>query len=100
MIGCASTSKPQMIKIEKRELISDHYLMMSLLNRPMTKDQQMMIAFADQRNRYQDNAVFVNAVSIIGEKSTEQANKRPNHSYSTLIARDINSVSVRGPYTF
>jgi len=100
MIGCASTSKPKVVKIEKRALISDHHLMMSLLNRPMTKDQQIMLAFADQRNRYQENAVFVNAVAILGEKPTDQSNDRPVNSYSNLIARDINSVSVRGPYSF
>ena len=75
MIGCASTSKPQTVKIEKRALISDHHLMMSLLNRPVTQDQQLMLAFANQQASYQSGAIFVNAVSIIGERSVDHSNK-------------------------
>ena len=41
--ACSST---QQTIVEKKPLVSDHYLMLSLLNRPMTQDQQMMLAFA------------------------------------------------------
>jgi len=96
-IGCASTSTPYLVKIEKRALISDHHLMMSLLNRPTTKDQQIMLAFADQQAQYQSNTAFVNAVSILGEKPSELSDIRPSNNYTALIANDLNAIRLSGP---
>jgi hypothetical protein len=91
--ACSSTSK---VAIEKKPLMSDHYLMLSLLNRPVTQDQQMMLAFAEQRNDFQ-NLYFVDAIEIKGQKSEEGSVSRASHSYSNLIAQDFNSVRISGP---
>ena len=90
--ACSST---QQTIVEKKPLVSDHYLMLSLLNRPMTQDQQMMLAFAEQRENYQ-RLYFVNAVTIKGEKNEKQTT-RMQHRYSNLIAQDFNSVQISGP---
>lgn len=99
--GCASTSTQHIVKIEKRPLISDHHLMMSLLNRPITQDQQLMLAFADQQAQYRTGSLFVNTVAILGEKptkpSTEQSYNRVNNSYTALIASDVNAIRLSGP---
>ena len=99
-IGCSSTKTISMKKLEKRPLISDHYLMMSLLNRPMTEDQKLMLAFTKQQNSYfQDiSPVFVNAVMIKGEKTNQQQETRTIGIYDSLIAKDINSIRVSGPF--
>ena len=91
--ACSSTSK---VAIEKKPLMSDHYLMLSLLNRPVTQDQQMMLAFAEQRNDFQ-NIYFVDAIEIKGQNSEEGSVSRVSHSYSNLIAQDFNSVRISGP---
>ena len=91
--ACTST---QQVAMKKKPLISDHYLMLSLLNRAMTQDQQMMIAFAEQREQYQF-PYFVNAVEMKGPKSEDFPVKRAKNSYSNLIAQDFNSVQISGP---
>ena len=90
--GCTTT--PEVVA-DKKPLTSDHTLMMSLLNRPITQDQQMMLAFAEQRRQFQ-TPYFVNAVEIKGEKSSDIQAKAP-HIYSRLIAQDFNSVRISGP---
>ena len=90
--ACSSTQKTI---VKKKPLVSDHYLMLSLLNRPMTQDQQMMLAFAAQRANYQ-NPYFVNAIAIKGPKD-DKSKARVQHSYSNLIAQDFNSVQISGP---
>lgn len=92
--ACSST--PKEVKLTKKPLVSDHYLLMSLINRPVTADQQMMLAFAKQRETdYGD--VFVNAVSIKGPKFID--NSTPTNMYSRLIANDRNSIQLQGPTT-
>jgi hypothetical protein len=88
----ACSSKPE-IEIVKKPLISDHHLMMSLLNRPVTEDQKMMLAFAQQRESY-SNDMFVNTVSIRGPKESDADTNRVQHVYAALIERDINSVGI------
>ena len=90
--GCSTT--PEIIA-DKKPLTSDHMLMMSLLNRPITQDQKMMLAFAEQRTELQ-SPYFVNAIEIKGEKSSDTQAKAP-HIYSRLIAQDFNSVRISGP---
>lgn len=90
LTACSSTP---VVKIEKKPLVSDHHLMMSLLQRPITQDQQMMLAFAEQRQRY-SNEIFVNSVSIKGPKSSDANASRTQHVYAALIANDVNSVSI------
>lgn len=82
----------------KKPLSSDHQLMMSLLNRPMTTDQAMMIAFAQERAHFANMYGFANyGVQIKGDKYSDQPNSRPEPMYMELISQDINAVSIRAP---
>jgi len=80
----------------KKSFASDHHLMMSLLNRPMTADQEMMLAFSQQLQSQNNTAAFVNFVSIRGEKHLESKSIDKTNQYSTLIANDINSITISG----
>ena len=83
----------------KKPLNSDHQLMMSLLNRPMTADQSMMLAFAQERANYTNNFTnhANNAVTIKGDKASDNSTNRTEHVYAQLISQDINAVSINGP---
>ena len=81
---------------KKKALGSDHQLMMSLLNRSMTTDQAMMLAFAQQRANY-SNAFANYTVEIKGDKSSDEPNNRSEHTYAKLISQDINAVSISAP---
>lgn len=103
LVICSACSSTKTVKIEKKPLISDHYLMMSLLNRPMTGDQKLMLAFAKQQEQYFDNSspIFVNAVMIKGDKNeqpSQSTHSNNNGIYSSLIAQDINAIRVSGPF--
>lgn len=76
----------------KKALNSDHQLMLSLLNRPMTEDQTMMLNFAQQRTNY-TSVYFNKNVTIKGPKS-ENSTTRTVHLYAHLIEQDINAVSI------
>jgi hypothetical protein len=80
----------------KKSLNSDHQLMMSLLNRPMTADQVMMLSFAQERASYTDNFTNYanNAVMIKGNKASDNSTNRTEHVYAQLISQDINAVSI------
>jgi len=80
----------------KKSMHSDHHLMMSLLNRPMTADQAMMIAFEQERASY-SHSYSNYAVEIKGEKSSDTSNYRANNAYTKLISQDINAVSISAP---
>lgn len=90
----ACNSTPKEMKFVKKVAVSDHYLLMSLINRPITADQQMMLAFAKQRETHYSD-MFVNAVSIKGPKFID--NSEPQNIYSALIDNDNNAVSIQGP---
>jgi len=92
LTGCNATPKAE--KLVKKTLVSDHYLLMSLLNRPIPADQQMMLAFAKQRE-VEYGAIFVNAVSIKGPKFIDNSNSL--NTYSSLISNDVNSIGLQGP---
>lgn len=83
----------------KKPLNSDHQLMMSLLNRPMTADQAMMLAFAQQRASYANTLAnnANNAVIIKGDKASDHSSNRTEHVYAQLISQDINAVSISAP---
>ena len=83
----------------KKPLNSDHQLMMSLLNRPMTEDQVMMLAFAQERARYSHSYSNYadNGIMIKGDKTSDHSSKRTEHVYAQLISQDINSVSISAP---
>ena len=94
--ACSSTSN---VVVEKKPLLSDHYLMLSLLNRPVTEDQKMMLAFTRQSDNYQ-NPYFVNTIEIKGDNSTDSysnSSSKTINSYSSLISQDFNSVRISGP---
>jgi len=83
----------------KKPLNSDHHLMMSLLNRPMTEDQAMMLAFAQERAEYANSYSHYanNAVMIKGDKASDSSSNRTEHAYAQLISQDINAVSISAP---
>ncbi|MCW8831944.1 MAG: hypothetical protein OQK09_04640 [Colwellia sp.] len=80
----------------KKPLSSDHQLMMSLLNRPMTADQSMMLAFAQQRASYATPFVTT-GVAIKGKKENDNNTARTIHLYAHLIEQDINAVTITAP---
>lgn len=76
---------------------SDHHLMMALLNRPVTADQAMMIAFEQERINY--TGAFANyGVEIKGNKHNNKVGYRANNLYSDLILHDINAVNITAPH--
>lgn len=83
----------------KKPSNSDHQLMMSLLNRPMTADQAMMLAFAQERASYANTFANYtnNGVIIKGDKDSENPSNRTKHAYAQYIAQDINSVLISAP---
>ena len=95
--ACSSTQNTQ-VMIDKKPLINDHQLLLSLLNRPLPKDQIMMMQFAQQT--YKDSRVFpqisVSYVAIRGEKTSDSPNT-PSPIYSQLIYNDQNAINVGAP---
>jgi len=83
----------------KKPLNSDHQLMMSLLSRPITADQAMMLAFEQERASYADTFANYahNGVVIKGDKASDDSNNRTLHAYTVQIAQDINAVSIHAP---
>lgn len=79
----------------KKALNSDHELMLSLINRPMTEDQAMMLNFAQQRAQY-SSSYANHGVSIRGPKDSSD-NTRNVHLYAHLIDKDINAVTITAP---
>lgn len=78
----------------KRSFASDHQLLMSLLNRPMTADQAMMLAFTQQT--HSESSEVVNFVSIRGDKKQDNQRYNQVNGYSSLIAKDMNAVKISG----
>jgi hypothetical protein len=94
--ACSSTPTAQ-INVNKKPLISDHHLLLSLLDRPVTPDQQLMLAFAKQQDIYQQqNPTFVNSVMMLGERNEAPAVKTLS-PYYTMIANDNNAIRISGP---
>lgn len=83
----------------KKPLNSDHQLMMSLLNRPMTADQAMMLAFAQERASYANTFAnnVQNGIFIKGSKASDTTTHRAQHVYAQQISQDINGVSISAP---
>ncbi len=82
----------------KKQSQSDHQLMMSLLNRPMTADQAMMLTFAKERRAYSASLSSNDyGVRIKGAKNSTNSQHHSEHIYASLIAQDINSVAVTAP---
>ena len=83
-------------KTIKKTLYSDHHLLMSLLSRPVTADQAMMLAFEQERANYTSSSSSY-TVEIKGDKSSEKSNYRAINPYAELISHDINSVNISAP---
>jgi hypothetical protein len=80
----------------KKTLHSDHHLLMSLLNRPITADQAMMLAFAQERADY--SYPFSNyGTEIKGEKESDSTNMRSTNPYYQLISQDTNAMKISAP---
>jgi len=79
--------------VQKKALVSDHHIMISLLNRSVTADQAMMQQFEANREQYA-NSYFMPQVTIKGEKSTDKNQSRAQHAYANFIEQDINSVRI------
>ena len=80
----------------KKTMNSDHQLMMSLLNRPITTDQAMMLAFEQDRANY-SNPFSNYGVEIKGDKSSDKSNNRAENVYTKLILQDINAINISAP---
>ncbi len=78
----------------KKTLNSDYQLMMSLLYRPITTDQAMMLAFAKERASY---SLPYYGVAIKGEKNPDESNNRAENNFSRLIEQDMNAVNISAP---
>lgn len=87
IVALSACSSTDTVRIDKKPLVSDHQLFVSLLKRPTTADQVMMMQFAAQRtsdyqNSFNEQTPWVDYVMIKGER-TKQANES-NISYSTI----------------
>lgn len=82
----------------KKTLHSDHQLLMSLLNRPITADQAMMLAFEQERIDYTRSfSSYDYAVKIKGDRNSDKSNNRTDNPYTSLISQDLNAVSISAP---
>ncbi len=104
--ACSSTLNKDYSVIErpseKRALISDHHLKMSLLNRPIPQDQLMMMAFARTQETYKvstDHLAMakVSYVSIRGSYEDDAEISANEVRVNDFVANDINAISVLGP---
>lgn len=109
LVGCSSTANKDYQVLEreysKKPLVSDLHLKVALLNRPVPQDQQMMLAFAKQREliteQYPELA-YVPGVSIRGSKEQDNKAQYVNAGYQGLkvnefVATDVNAISLVGP---
>lgn len=87
--------------VEKKPLVSDQHLLLSLLNRPMTEDHKIMVAFTNTKLQLPENGGFVPLVSPVMITGPYQSTKNEEASipnfYSQLIARDSHAIRVQGP---
>ncbi|TPH13846.1 hypothetical protein [Litorilituus lipolyticus] len=91
---CNFTTSDQ--KSLKKTNNSDHQLMLSLLNRPMTEDKKMMLTFAQERASYLPSQL-ANGIQIKGQVEQDESNDRFSYPYSDLIAQDINATHIIAP---
>jgi hypothetical protein len=81
------------LSVEKKSFSSDHQLLLSLVNRPLPKDQLMMMRFAQVQYGENSNAPQVNYVSIRGDRSEDKQNAAISFAYSEIIYQDQNSIA-------
>lgn len=92
--ACSSTTNHTYKQVERKAFVSDQHLLFSLLNRPIPKDQQMMLAFANQQAKLSKDLYFVEPVMIIGPEQMIKTKMRP---FDNLIANDQNAISISAP---
>jgi hypothetical protein len=95
--GCAHTVSNQpnagyQPPNHKKALTTDTDLLLSLLNRPMTEDQRMMLAFSTVSNT--QTYPIVHYIAIKGEDSDTYSTVTP--LYQTLIYQDSHAIPIRG----
>ncbi|MEW6982602.1 hypothetical protein AAD001_08105 [Colwelliaceae bacterium 6471] len=91
--ACSSTKT---VKLDDKPVTSDLQLAHSLLNRPMTADHIMMIAFANTREEYaRENNLPFEYVSIRGNKFDDAITERP--AQDLLVINDTHAISLLGP---
>ena len=105
--GCSSTQNIQTMAMKqktskKKPLISDHYLMMTLLDRPIPEDQKIMLAFANYQDNYQQTYnqtpdLLVHPIMIKGEYHPQESKKNTHNIYQNLIIKDNNAIRLNGP---
>lgn len=97
-LGCSST-KVVNYQETKKPLTSDHFLMMSLLDRPVTQDQLLMLAYANQKEQQMKsfNPAFVRPILLIGNENRSEIASNQLSYYSQLIAKDVNAKRISGP---
>lgn len=89
--ACSTTNKITYSEF-KRPLTNDYALAISLLNRPVPQDQQMMLAFVEHQTKQYGNFHYV---SIVGDKSNSPVPKNTSLLY-TLTYNDTNATSLIG----
>ena len=87
--ACASTDNVEYTQI-KRPLTSDFALAMSLLERPIPQDQQMMLAFAKQQEAQWG---YQHYVSILGDKNSSPKPINETVLFSQ-ISKDVNAIAI------
>lgn len=94
LLGACShtTDKNLASSIAQKTAVSDHQMMVTLLNRPLTKDHQMMLSL--RNSHLEDNQQYV---LIKGEKNTDESFQRVTHPYQRQIKDDQNSVLIAPP---
>ncbi|PCI62608.1 MAG: hypothetical protein COB35_02985 [Gammaproteobacteria bacterium] len=93
----STSSNSNQFGIEKKSFSSDHQLLLSLLNRPIPEDQQMMLRFASIQYGSENSYPEVSYISIRGDRSTDNTNNPIVFAYSDLIYKDQNSIAIGAP---
>ena len=89
--ACMATSiNTQQYPTYKRPLSNDFELALSLLNRPVPEDQQIMLAFAAQQ---EEQWGCMHYVAIIGNKESSPAPQRNSFIYAQIV-NDINAKTI------
>ena len=95
-----SSSNYLTAKSSGQVISSDHQLMMSLLNRPVTPDQAMMLSLQKRADDSQNVHIAQEKFVLIkGESSNNTASKysSTSYAYKNQIEEDINAVSIIAP---
>lgn len=98
LTACSTTTE---LMTDKKPLVSDQQLLMSLLGRPITDDYAMMLRFSVDANSpvfdsQHQTTMVVNYVSIRGAQVAAQ-DELPVNIFAQQIYNDVNAIAIRGP---